>query len=276
MGVLSVLCVLPVSFSAFAEGDLTEESMNPLSTIVSLPFENNTLFNLGPSESTANVLNIKPIYPAEMGDWILLNRAIIPVVYTQGQDEIVFDEFTWGSGNPGSFDIGSAFGLGDITYQGFVRPKKQGKIQYGLGGSLVLPTHTEDRFGTDKWSLGPAAVAFAPVGNWVLGGIMQNIWSVAGDSDAADVNIFSLQLAINYRLGNRWYFTSAPMITANWEAEKDNRWTVPLGGGIGRIFKLDKMALAVDAGAYYNVESPRFANDWYSQILVNFLFPKKR
>ncbi len=66
------------------------------------------------------------------------------------------------------------------------------------------------------------------------------------------------------------------MITADWEADKDNRWTVPLGGGIGRLIKLEKMAIAVDIGAYYNIESPRYANDWYSQILVNFLFPKKR
>ena len=250
--------------------------MNPLSTIVSLPFENNTLFNLGPSQTTANVLNIKPIYPVDMGDWILLNRAIVPLVYSQGQDEIVSDQFSWGSGNPGSFDTGSAFGMGDITYQGFVRPKESGRLQYGVGGSIVAPTHTEDRFGTDKWSAGPAVVAFAPVGNWVLGGIMQNIWSFAGDSDAADVNVFSAQLAINYRLGNGWYLTSAPMITANWEAQKDNRWTVPLGGGIGRLFRLEKMAIAADIGAYYNVESPRFANDWYSQVLINFLFPKKR
>ena len=117
-------------------------------------------------------------------------------------------------------------------------------------------------------------MAFAPVGNWVLGGILQNIWSVAGDDDAADVNVFSAQLTVNYKLKNRWYLTTSPLITANWEAPKENRWTVPLGGGIGRIFKLQKKAIAVDVGAYYNVESPRFANDWYTQILLNFLFPK--
>ena len=34
------------------------------------------------------------------------------------------------------------------------------------------------------------------------------------------------------------------------------------------------MAVAIDVGGYYNVEKPRFANDWYSQILFNFLLPK--
>jgi len=86
--------------------------------------------------------------------------------------------------------------------------------------------------------------------------------------------MFSAQVAVNYKLKNRWYLTSAPLISANWEADKEDRWTVPLGGGIGRVFKFNKMAVAIDVGAYYNVESPRLANQWYSQMLVNFLFPK--
>ena len=105
--------------------------------------------------------------------------------------------------------------------------------------------------------------------------IAQNIWSFAGDSEAADVNVFSTQLAVNYKLKGGWYLTSAPLIVANWEADKEDRWTVPMGGGIGRLFKLDQKLVAVDVGAYYNVEKPRFANDWYLQILVNFLLPKK-
>ena len=266
-----------IAGSVYAESKkgLAEESMNPLSTVISVPFENNTLFGTGPSKSTVNVLNIKPIFPVNMGKWNLINRVTIPIVYTQGQDEIVDGDFTRGQGNPGSFGFGKASGLADVTYQGFVTPVKSGKVAWGLGGSLVIPTHTEFRFGTDKWSAGPAAVMFTHTGNWVLGAIAQNIWSFAGDSDAADVNVFSAQIAVNYKLKNRWYLTTAPLITANWEVDKSDRWTVPLGGGVGRIFKLEgKKAVAIDVGAYYNVEVPRFANNWYSQVLVNFLFPK--
>ncbi|GMR18435.1 MAG: hypothetical protein BMS9Abin33_0847 [Gammaproteobacteria bacterium] len=165
--------------------------------------------------------------------------------------------------------------MGDITYQGFITSTRKGKVALGLGGSLVIPTHTAERFGTDKWSAGPAVVAFTSRGNWILGAIAQNIWSFAGDDDAPDVNVFSAQIAINYKLKNRWYLTTAPLITANWEVDRENRWTVPLGGGVGRLFKLGgKKAVAIDVGAYYNVEVPRFANNWYSQVLVNFLFPK--
>lgn len=275
MILIPLFWVTAVFVQTDALADTTEESMNPLSTVISLPFENNTLFNIGPSESTANVLNVKPIFPVSMGDWNLINRLIVPIVYAEGQDFLVpDDDFNFGGGNPGSFGIGSASGLGDITYQGFITSKKAGEVAWGLGGSLVMPTHTNSRFGSDKWSAGPAAVMFTTPGNWILGLIVENVWSFAGDSDVGDVNVFSAQVAVNYRLKKGWYLTSSPLFSANWEAEKDNRWTVPLGGGIGRVFKLDKKAVAIDIGAYYNVEKPRFANDWYSQILVNFLFPK--
>ncbi len=259
---------------AQSQENIASESMNPLSTVVSIPFENNTLFNMGPAQSTVNVLNVKPVIPVNLGNWNLINRLVVPLIYTQGQTDLVEDSIYLGAGNPGSFGLGSAFGLADITYQGFITPAKSGKVSWGLGGSLVVPTHTDDRFGTNKWSTGPAVVLFSNLDNWVLGLIAENIWSFAGDSDAPDVNVFSAQVAINYKLKNGWYLTSAPLIAANWEESSDNRWTVPLGGGIGRVIKLDKMAVAIDAGAYYNVEKPRYADDWYTQILVNILFPK--
>jgi len=271
----TLLGVIEGPASAQPPERIADESMNPLSTVISVPFENNTLFGTGPSKSTVNVLNIKPIFPVNLGKWNLINRVTIPIVYTQGQNEDVSGDFTSGMGNPGSFGFGKASGLADVTYQGFITSASAGEVAWGLGGSLVIPTHTEFRFGTDKWSAGPAAVIFATPGKWVLGAIAQNIWSFAGDSDAADVNVFSAQVAVNYKLKNRWYLTSAPLITANWEVDKKDRWTVPLGGGVGRIFKLEgKKAVAIDVGAYYNVETPKFANNWYSQVLFNFLFPK--
>jgi hypothetical protein len=182
------------STSAKSQEDLASESMNPLSTVISVPFENNTLFNVGPSESTVNVLNVKPILPVNLGNWNLINRIVAPLVYTQGQTEIVDDSFYLGNGNPGSFGLGSAFGLGDITYQGFFTPATSGEVSWGLGGSVVLPTHTEDRFGTDKWSAGPAVVVLSNQGNWVVGMISEKIRSLAGDVDSSDVNVFPVSL----------------------------------------------------------------------------------
>jgi len=75
-------------------------------------------------------------------------------------------------------------------------------------------------------------VALSMPGNWVYGVLAQNVWSFAGDSNAADVNKFLFQYFLNYNLGDGWYLTSTPVITANWEATSGNEWTVPLGGGV--------------------------------------------
>jgi hypothetical protein len=49
-----------------------------------VPFENNTSFSEGPEDATVNVLNLKPVYPLNLGDWNLINRGIFPVIY-QGE-----------------------------------------------------------------------------------------------------------------------------------------------------------------------------------------------
>jgi hypothetical protein len=99
------------------------------------------------------------------------------------------------------------------------------------------------------------------------------VWSV--DADPADeVNFFTWQYFINYNLPRGWYLTSAPIITANWEASSGNKWTVPFGGGVGRVFRIGKQAMNSNVGAFYNVERPEFGPNWQIRLQLNFLFPK--
>jgi hypothetical protein len=249
--------------------------MNPLSTMISLPFELNTFYNIGPEETRGSNLNVKPIYPIKLNEWNLINRFIIPVSHSEGQGEEFEEYINLGGGNAQGFGISSEWGIGDIVYQGFFSPAKTGKVAWGAGASFSIPTNTDDRFGTDKWSAGPSLVMFAPLEKWVLGAIVENVWSFAGADDESSVNTFTFQPTINYKLNKGWYLTSAPLITANWKAEKSNRWSVPLGGGVGKLFRFNKQAIAIDFGAYYFVERPEFYPNMYTQVLVNFLFPKK-
>jgi hypothetical protein len=161
-----------------------------------------------------------------------------------------------------------------MTYQGFFGPTKPGKWIWGVGPALVLPTATEDRYASDKWSAGASAVAVSMPGKWVVGVLAQNVWSFAGDSDAADVNKFFFQYFINYNLDNGWYLSSTPVITANWEAKSGNKWTVLFGGGVGRLVKFGKLPVDFKLAAYWNAEKPKFGPDWNLQFTVKFLFPK--
>jgi len=73
-----------------------------------------------------------------------------------------------------SLPTGSTFGLADITYTAYLSPKSSESWIYGIGGALGLPTATEDRFSSDKWSAGPAFVALTMPGNWMTGFLIQN------------------------------------------------------------------------------------------------------
>jgi hypothetical protein len=238
--------------------ELAKESQNPLGSIVSLPFESNFDFDAGPEDAFAYQLNFKPVYPLNFENVNLINRFILPVIY---QEERVKGQ-------------GNKTGLGDFTYQAFFSPAKASKIIWGAGPAFVFPTNTNDRLGVDKWSAGLAAVALAKPGHWVVGALVSNVWSYAGDNDAPDVNSFSFQYFINYNFPNGWYLSSTPTITANWEATSDERWTVPVGGGIGRLVRFGKLPVDLKLQGFYNIEAPENAPDWSMQVQVKLLFPK--
>jgi hypothetical protein len=240
--------------------DLAKQTQNPVSDLISVPFQNNTNFNLGPHNRTQNVLNIQPVIPFNLTkNWNLITRTIAPVIY---QPDVTSRS-------------GGEFGLGDINLTLFLSPAKSGKLIWGVGPIVSLPTATDKTLGTDKLAAGPSVVLLTMPGPWVLGVLANNIWSFAGDSNRPDVNQFLLQYFINYNFQRGWYLSSAPINTANWEADNDNRWTIPIGGGGGKVFRVGKQPLNFQTQAFYNVEKPDFGPEWSLRVQLQFLFPKK-
>jgi hypothetical protein len=88
------------------------------------------------------------------------------------------------------------------------------------------------------------------------------------------VDLTSFQYFINYNFESGWYLTTAPTITANWEADNNDTWTVPVGGGVGRLVRFGKLPVDFKAVAYWNAEKPDGAADWTLQLQAKFLFPK--
>ena len=85
---------------------------------------------------------------------------------------------------------------------------------------------------------------------------------------------FLFQYFINYNIEDGWYLSSTPVMTANWEADSSDRWTIPLGGGVGKMVKIGKAPVDFKLAAYYNVEKPEFGPDWSLQFQIKLLFPK--
>ncbi len=56
---------------------------------------------------------------------------------------------------------------------------------------------------------------------------------------------------------------SAPIIIADWTADSEDRWIVPLGAGGGKLVMLGgKLPLNLQTQLYYNVVRPDFGPEW--------------
>jgi hypothetical protein len=264
---LAVLVAAPPQSRAEEKGgaDLRAAVQNPVGAMYSIPLKFN--FDFGAPNGEASFLNIQPVIPITVGDWNFINRIIAPLIDTPGQitgtPEIP---------NPPAGD--GATGLGDINYSLFVSPAKPKGFIWGLGPSIMLPTATDKQLGSEKWSAGPTGVVLVQPKWGTYGGLVRHLWSFAGDDDRASVNQTLIEPFVNYNLAGGWYLIADIIITANWEADSDQRWTVPLGGGVGKLLKIGNQAINVRTEAYYNVEKPDSAPDWQWGFTVQFLFPK--
>jgi hypothetical protein len=239
---------------------LQRATQNPVADLISVPLQNNSNFGIGSYDRTQNVLNIQPVIPTHLTqDWNLITRIIQPILWKPDPDAT----------------SGGTFGLGDMNPTFFFSPAHPGKIIWGAGPALVLPTATDPALGQGKWSIGPSFVALAQPGHWTLGVLVSNVWSFAGSSGRASVNQLLFQYFINYNLSQGWYVTVSPIITANWAASSaKDIWTVPFGGGVGRIMKLGVQPVNISAQVYANAVYPSGASPWGLRLQVAFLFPK--
>jgi hypothetical protein len=257
----------PAAAPADDTEELRKEAQNPVASLISVPLQDNWNFNIGPSDRTQNILNVQPVIPVGLTqNWNLIIRWITPIIYQPV-------DVPQASGPPVQAGY---YGLGDMQPAFFISPKK-GKVIWGVGPQLLLPTATKTGIlGQGKLGVGPTIVVLVQPGKWTLGVLTNNVWGVAGHSDLPDVNQFLLQYFINYNLKKGYYLTWQPTLTANWEATNGGRWVVPVGGGIGRIMRLGAQPVNLGFQFYGNVVHPPGASPWTMRLQIAFLFPTKR
>jgi len=262
----ATLCALacfsasPVHAELSAE-ELAKLAQNPVGNLISLPFQNNTNLNFGPEKGTQNILNIQPVIPISVNsDWNIITRTIVPVIWNPALGP----------------DNGSTSGLGDIQLSAFLSPANPGHWIWGVGAIGQFPTNSNEELGNRNWGLGPTFVVLhldhdSP---WVYGVLVNNIWSVTNSQQGGSYNNGLIQPFVNYNFKEGFYLTSAPILTVDWKADSSQQWTVPIGGGVGKIFHLGKLPVNTQISAYYNVVRPDFAANWQIRAQVQLMFPK--
>jgi hypothetical protein len=241
--------------------ELAKLAQNPVGNLISLPFQNNTNLNFGPQKGTQNVLNIQPVVPFTVDkEWNIITRTILPVISMPALGP----------------EVGSTNGIGDVVFTAFLSPANPGNWIWGAGPVAQIPTNSDALLGNKNWGLGPSAVLLhldhgSP---WVYGALVNNIWSLTSDKQGGSYNNGLIQPFINYNFPEGFYLSSAPIWTVDWKASGGQQWTVPLGGGVGKIFHLGKLPVNTSIAAYYNVVRPDFGANWQIRAQLQLMFPK--
>ncbi|MEJ2476259.1 MAG: hypothetical protein P8Y40_01930 [Desulfobacterales bacterium] len=253
--------VLAVAAARADEGeDLAMKLANPVANLISVPIQANYDKNIGPNDDgSVWRINIQPVIPFELNDdWNVITRTIVPLV---DQSDIPVKGM-------------SESGLGDITASQFFSPKAptSGGWIWGVGPVWLLPTASDETLGSEKWGIGPTAVALKQVDGVTYGTLVNHIWSYAGDSDRSDVNATFLQPFVSLTTDSATTFGLNTEATYDWKAEK---WSVPINLSVGQLVKVGKLPVSFTAGARYWAEAPEYGpEDWGLRLAVTVLLPK--
>ncbi len=253
------LCAIPMGANAQGEDqsgtELANKLANPISNLISVPFQFNYDCCTGPENGDRLTLNVQPVIPFSIGEgWTVINRTILPVI---DQQQTI----------PGG---GSHFGLGDTLTSFFISPPSSNGVTVGLGPALQLPTATSEELGSGKWGVGPTGVIVVQANGWTTGMLANQIWSWAGPHNRQDVNNTFLQPFVGYTWPDTTGITLTSESSYNWAT---SQWSVPINLLVSHLFKFGSQTVSLQLGGRYYAATPIDGPRWGARFNVVFLFP---
>lgn len=237
--------------------ELAKQTQNPIASLISFPLEGNWDMGVGDREATSTLLNVQPVIPFSVSqNTNVVLRVITPLMSQPSTDA----------------DGSRISGLGDLLLSAFLSPAKSGRLIWGIGPVVLLPTATHVTIGAEKFAVGPTAVVLTQPGNWTLGLLANQLWSTSGANDREDVNKTYLQPFMHYNLAGGLAVGASAEVAGNWEAD-DDTWSGPLLFSVSKVTVLGKrpVKLLTAAGPTFG---PDQGPDWRFRFAATFLFPR--
>jgi len=240
---------------------LAQMLANPVANLWSLQFQFNN-FQLT-NDRWNNNLNFQPVMPVSLTkDLNLITRPVIQVYNSV--------PYTDSQGN-----AQRTTNFGDWTQLELFSPAHSGEWLLGVGPTFIFPTAGSVYTGQGKWQVGPALVVAYMTKKYILGVFPQQWWSYAGDPSRPDTKQMNLQPIINFFFEGGWNVGYSGNILADWEAPSNNRWTVPIGLGVGKVIKFGRLPVKISLAGQYMVTQPDpVGQKWNVQIQLTPVLPK--
>jgi hypothetical protein len=238
-------------------GDLAKKLSNPVSDLISVPFQSNYDWNIGPEKGGRYLLNIQPVIPIKLNDDLsLVVRTILPII---NQEEAVAG-------------TGSHFGLGDTVQSFFFLPATApGEIIWAVGPAFLWPTATDNNLGSHKWGAGPTFVVLKQSEGWTVGILANHIWSYAGETHRTSVNSTFLQPFITYTWPDSTSLALNTESTYDWTAKT---WSVPVNLTLSHVYSFGSQRVQLAVGGRYYPTTVPFGPSWGMRFVVTLLFPQ--
>ena len=232
---------------------------NPVSNLIIVYLQNNFDLKIGQYDRTRFLVNAQPVVPFRLSEgWTLTTRTWIPLGYQPVT----------------STPAAGVTGLGDIQPSFLFAPAVPGKVIWGVGPTVLLPTATDRSLATGKFSAGPALLVLVQPTHWSIGAFVTNLYSIAGPSTRRDLDLLSIQIYMNDNLAKGWYLLSNPSLYADHKVSTGHAWTIPVGGGVGRVLKIGPQTINSQLSAYRNVVHTSQGAHWQLRAQLALVYPQ--
>ena len=228
--------------------DLAKKLSNPISDLVSVPFQFNWDFGHGPDEDTWHTFNLQPVVPFHLsGSTNMIARLILPTISTPGE----------------TF-------AGDMVFSLFFSPAQPKGAIWGAGPVFQLP-----RTG-GEWGAGPTFVVLRQQGRLTYGMLANHVWTFAGDEETTDLNQTFLQPFFAVKAANGMNWTLQSESTANWQSPDGEEWTIPVNFVVSKVSKFGPIPASYALGAGVFAEAPSGGPEWKLRTVVTLLLPSRK
>jgi hypothetical protein len=244
-----------------AANKLAQELANPVANLWSMQFQFNN-FELTNGRWNNN-LNFQPVMPVSLTkDINLITRPVVQIY-----NSVPYQTSTGADARTTTF--------GDWTQLELFSPAHSGCWLLGFGPTFIFPTAGSVYTGQGKFQVGPALVVAYMTPKFILGVFPQQWWSYAGDASRANTSQINIQPIANLFIKGGWNIGYSGNITASWKEPGDNRWTVPIGIGIGKVVKFGRLPVKLGLAGQYMVKRPDpVGQKWNVQLLLTPVLPK--